>query len=248
VCSSDLTPRLTVTPTPNATTPAPGQPEGVTAKLYTNADGVITQATTLTSADGFMTVSIGTGIVAKDKDGKPLSSITLTPVPEGNLPGALPGGVVTFAGRVFDMQPDGAVFTPSILLTFTAPPDAKIGQEFSVKEFDHTSGTWQDVPTTFDPKTETITAQVSRFCTFGLFAKMITAGPTAVITINPTQNPTQPPDIQTAAVPPTAMSTAVGLIRWVLSLLAQNIIIVVVLVIIVAGFFLYEWKQRRHHW
>jgi hypothetical protein len=242
------TPRLTVTPTPNATTPAPGQPEGVTAKLYTNAEGVITQATTLQSSDGFVTVSIGTGIIAKDKDAKPLSSITLTPVPAGNLPGALPGGEFTFAGRAYELQPDGAVFTPSILLSFSAPPDMKIGQEFSVKAFDRTSGTWKDVPTVYDARTGQVTAQVSSFCCFALFTKWITAGPTAVVTINPTHHPTQPPDIQTAAVPPTAMSTAVGLIRWVLSLLAQNIIIVVVLVIIVAGFFLYEWKQRRHHW
>jgi hypothetical protein len=238
------TPSLTVTPTLNATTPPPGQPEGVTANLYTNAEGVITQATTLQSSDGFVTVSIGTGIIAKDKDAKPLSSITLTPVPAGNLPGAIPGGAFTFAGRAYELQPDGAVFTPSILLSFSAPPDMKFGQEFSVKVFDRTSGTWKDVPTVYDARTGQVTAQVSSFCCFALFAKEITAGPTAVITINPTQ----PPDIQTAAVPPTAMSTAVGLVRWVLSLLAQNIIIVVVLVIIVAGFFLYEWKQRRHHW
>ena len=111
----------TATPVPNATTTPPGLPGSVTAKIYTNADGVITQATTLLSADGFVTVFLGKGIVAKDKDGKPLSSITLTPVREGSLPGALPGGAVTFAGRSYELQPDGAVFTPSILLASCGP-------------------------------------------------------------------------------------------------------------------------------
>lgn len=238
------TPRPAATPVPNATTPSPRLPEGVSAKVYANADGVITQATTLTSADGFVTVSTGTGINAKDRDGKPLASITLIPVPAGNLPGALPGGAFTFAGRAYDLQPDGAVFSPGISLIFTAPRDALIGQDFSVKSYDRATGTWQDVPTRYDPKTGMITGQVSHLSTFALFARTITAVPSAAVT----NTPSQPADLQAAAVPPTAMSIAVGLVEWVVRQLAENMIIVVAVIILVAVFLFYERKQRREQW
>jgi hypothetical protein len=238
------TPSPAATPIPNATTPSPRLPEGVTAKVYANADGVITQATTLTSTDGFVTVSIGTGIVAKDRDGKPLASITLTPVPAGNLPGALPGGAFTFAGRAYDLQPDGAVFSPGISLIFTAPRDALFGQDFSVKYYDRATGTWQDVPTRYDPKTGMITGQVSHLSNFALFARTITAVPSAAVT----NTPSEPADLHAAAVPPTAMSIAAGVVQWVVHLLAENMIIVVVVIILVAVFLLYEWKQRRNPW
>jgi PKD repeat protein len=238
------TPVPTATPTQNATMPSPDQTGSVSAKIYTNADGVITQATTLLSTDGFIMVSLGKGIVAKDKEGKPLSSISLTPVPEGKLPGALPGGTFSFAGRAYELQPDGAVFTPSILLIFSAPGDMKSGQEFAVKVFDHTSGTWKDVPSVYDARTGQVTAQVSSFCCFALFAKSITPEPMAAVPNAPLQRS----DTQTAAIPPTAVGTAAGLFKWIVSLLAENSIIVMVVVILVAGFISYEWRQRRQHW
>jgi PKD repeat protein len=239
-----VTPSVTATPIPNATMPLPRLPEGITAKLYTNADGVITQATTVKSADGLVTVSIGTGTVAKDQKGKPLASITLTPVPAENLPGTLPEGALMVAGRTYELQPDGAAFSPGISLIFTAPRDAQFGQDFSVKYYDRATGTWQDVPTRYDSPTGTITGQVSRFCTFALFTRTITARPSAAVT----NTPSQPADIQAVSIPPTAVSTVVGLVEWIIHLLAENVIIVVVVIILIAGFLLYEWKQRREPW
>jgi PKD repeat protein len=238
------TPNPTATPLPNATTTLPALPEGITAKLYTNADGVTTQASTLTSADGSVTVSVSPGIVAKDQNGKPLTSITLTPVAAGNLPGTLPGGAFMFAGKACELQPDGAVFSPGISLIFTVPRDARIGQDFSIQFYDRATGTWQGVPTRYDPGTGTITGQVSRFCTFALFARTITAIPSAAVA----NTPLPPEEMQAVSVPPTAMSIAAGAVRWVVHLFAENMIIATVVIILVAVFLLYEWKRRRDPW
>ena len=121
------------------------QDQGKTAKIYSNAKGVVTQATALQSTDGFATVNIGTGVVAIDAEGKPLSSITIKALSSENLPNASPGASYSFAGRAYELLPDGATFSPGISISFTAP-DVQFGQEIVVKTFDHASGTWQDVP------------------------------------------------------------------------------------------------------
>ena len=94
---------VTTTQVPNATS-APMDP-GRTAKIYANDNGVITQVTTLKSTDGLATVNIGTGIVAKDAEGKPLSSITIKAIASENLPNASPGGSYSFAGQGIRTSP-----------------------------------------------------------------------------------------------------------------------------------------------
>ena len=233
--------RPTAAPAPEPTTALQRVPESTTAKLYTNAGGVVTQATTLPSADGFVTVMVGTGVVAKDRQGNPLTSITVTPVPAGDLPGNLPGGAFAFAGRSYELQPDDAVFSPDISLVFTAPPDTRFGQDFSIQFYDRDNGVWKDVPSKYDPAAGTITGQVSHFCTFALFAKTITSVPSSAVT----NVPAQPAEIQAVAVPPTAMSVAAGMVQWVIRLLADNMALVAVVILVAGGFLLYERKKRR---
>jgi hypothetical protein len=160
---------------------------------------------------------------------------------EGNLPGNLPGSAFTFAGRAYDVQPDGAVFSPDIPLVFTAPPDTRFGQDFSIKFYDGATGIWKDVPARYDPSTGTITGQVSHFSIFALFSKMITEGPSFAVT----NAPAQPADMPAAAVPPTGMSIAAGMLRWIVRLLTENVLIIGVVILLAGGFLLYERKQRR---
>jgi len=232
--------RPTAAPAPEPTTALQRVPESTTAKLYTNAGGVVTQATTLPSADGFVTVMVGTGVVAKDRQGNPLASITVTPVPAGDLPGNLPGGAFAFAGRAYELQPDDAVFSPDISLVFTAPPDTRFGQDFSIQFYDRANGVWKDVPSKYDPAAGTITGQVSHFCTFALFATTIASVPSGA----GTNVPAQPAEIQAVAVPPTAMSIAAGMVRWIIRLLADNMVLVAVVILVAGGFLLYKRKKR----
>jgi hypothetical protein len=218
--------------------PIPLDP-GKTAKIYANVQGVITQTTTLQSTDGFATVNIGTGVVAKDAEGKPLSSITIKAIPSENLPGTSPGVTFSFAGRAYELQPDGATFSPGITISFIAPT-AQFGQDLMVKMYDSATDTWKDVPSSSNPETGIITAHISHFCCLALFAETVTPESASA---NTSAHPQLTPKVIAPA--PTAMSTFSGMILWVADLIQKNIIIFAGLSILAIAIFLYGRKRRR---
>ena len=218
--------------------PIPLDP-GKTARIYANTQGVITQVTALQSTDGLATVNIGTGIVAKDAEGKPLSSITIKAIPSENLPNTSPGASFSFAGRAYELLPDGATFSPGITISFTAPT-AQFGQDFLVKMYDSATDTWLDIPSSINPQTGIITAHISHFCCLALFTETVTPESASANTPLPTQ---LTPKVIAPA--PTAMSTFMGMILWVADLIQKNIIIFAGLIILVIAIFLYGRKRRR---
>ena len=229
----------------NTTSPAiktPVTPDtGKTAKLYSNIQGVITQATTLQSADGLASVSIREGIVAKNSTGAALSSITINLIPAESVPGIPDGSAFTYAGMAYELQPDGSTFSPSISLSFTIP-QAHWGQDFFIRTFDHASGVWQEVPTTYNPNTGVVNAEVTHFCCFALFSKAVTSVPSDLKTTPPEY---MAPDIIAPPPPPTAMSIFTGMILWVVDMVTKHILVVAGAAILVAAVYLYGRKRRR---
>jgi beta propeller repeat protein len=232
-----------IEPAPNANPPpallAPPDP-GKTEKIYANAEGVITQATLLESTDKYAQVSIGLGVVAKDATGAPLSSVTLTEIPAESLPSIPSSTTYTFAGMAYDLGPDGAHFSPPITLSFTYT-EARWGADYTVRVFDPESGSWQDLPTTRDASTGMITAQISDFCCFALFAK-------PVVTATPAPKPVKtvqmlaPPE--TPAPPPgTALNIFTGMIAWVAGLVIKNVYILVIAVVLGIAYF---FRKRKY--
>jgi beta propeller repeat protein len=217
-----------------ATFPDPGK----AAKIYANPQGVITQATTLQSTDGFATVTIGEGIVAKDTEGKSLQSIAIKAIPADDIHAIPAGSAFAFQGMAYDLQPDNATFSPAITINYTVP-QARWGQEFIVKTFDTDSGTWQDVPTRYNPNTGVVTAEVSHFCCFALFAKAVAPSPTI------TSAPVQLPARVVAPPAPTAISTFSGMILWIIGMVTKNVLIVAGIIILAVALFLYGRKRRR---
>jgi PKD repeat protein len=211
---------------------------GKTAKIYANLQGVITQATKLQSTDGLATVTLREGIAAKESTGKPLSSIAIKAIPADSVPAIPAGSVFAFQGIAYEFQPDSATFSPSIIINYTVP-QARWGQEFIVKTFDTASGTWQDVPTRYDPNTGIVTAEVSHFCCFALFAKV--AAPSRTTTLVPVQLAPQ----GVAPPPPTAMSIFSGMILWIIDMMTKNVLIIAGIVIVAVVLFLYGGKWRR---
>jgi len=218
--------------------PAALPDSGKTAKIYANPQGVITQATTLLSTDGLASVTIGEGIVAKDSIGKSLSSIAIKAIPAEEMHAIPPGSAFTFQGMAYDLHPDNATFFPEITINFTVP-QARWGQEFIVKTFDTPSGTWQDVPTRYNPNTGVVTARVSHFCCFALFAKA--AAPSPPITPVPAQLAPQ----VVAPPPPTAMSTFSGMILWIIDMATKNVLVTAGIILLAVALFLYGRKRRR---
>jgi beta propeller repeat protein len=222
----------TATPTPEPTK-APLDP-GRSAKVYTNAQGVVTQATRLQSTDGRAIINITGGIIAKDSSGKPLTEITIKAIPLEDLPAIPAGSTFMFAGMAYEIGPDGATFSPPISISFALPP-AQWGKDYAVKSFDKKSGTWKDLPTNFDPATGTVTVQVSDFCCFALFTKS-RVSPVATPVATP---PPAPSAAQVKAQPPTtAVSIFASMMGWVADLVMNNLVILVAVIILVIGAFL----------
>ena len=100
--SSEPPKKPAVAAAPPAPSPSPmpqiTEDPGRSAKVYTNANGTVTQATLLRSTDGLATISIGEGIVAKDAQGKPLTVITLKALPSDSLPAGPSGSAFSFSG------------------------------------------------------------------------------------------------------------------------------------------------------
>jgi len=212
---------------------------GKTAKIYANLQGVISQATTLQSTDGLATVTIGEGIVAKDSTGKALSSIAIKAIPADDIPTIPTASAFAFQDMAYDLQPDNATFSPAITINYTVP-QARWGQDFLVKSFNTTTGTWQDVPTRYNPNTGVVTAEVSHFCWFALFAK--TVAPPQTVTQIPAQSPTR---VAVAPPAPTAMSTFSGMILWIVDIMTKNVLVIAGIVIVAVALFLYGRKRRR---
>jgi len=215
------------TPTPAPVTPVPPDP-GTSAKVYTNANGVVTQATRLLSTNGRTTMNIGEGVAAKEANGKPLTEISIKALSPGSLPAVPSGSPFTFAGMSYDLGPDGATFSPPVTLTFTLP-QAEWGKDYSVHYFDTKAGTWQTLPTTFDAATGTVSAEVGHLSVFALFSQ-----PRASPVTTPVATPLPlPPAPQVKAQPPaTAVSIFTSMLGWAADLVMNNAIIPVVVVIL----------------
>jgi len=218
--------------------PAALPDSGKTAKIYANPQGIITQATTLQSTDGLASVTLGEGIVAKDSIGKSLSSIAIKAIPADEMHAIPQGSEFTFQGIAYDLQPDNATFSPEITINFTVP-QARWGQVFVVKTFDTPSNTWQDVPTRYNPDTGVVTARVSHFCCFALFAKAAAPSPT----ITPVPVLLAPQFV--APPPPTAMSTFSGMILWIIDMMTKNVLVLAGIILLAVALFLYGRKRRR---
>lgn len=227
------TPGVTAT-----STPVPADP-GKSAKIYTNADGVVTQATRLQSTDGRVLVSVGEGVVAMDAGGKPLSEITVKALRSEDLPAIPSGSTFMVAGMAYEIGPDGATFSPPVSLSFTLP-QAQWGQDYSVKSFDQKSGTWQDQPTTFDATTGTVTAQVSDLCFFALFIHPLASSGTPVATPAATPVPAPVTPQPQAPPPTTAVGIFTSMISWVVGLVVADAVILAVVIVLVVAVYLYR--------
>jgi beta propeller repeat protein len=219
------------TSTPAPPTPVPPDP-GTSAKVYTNANGLVTQATRLLSTNGRATVTIREGVVVKDAGGNPLTEISIKALSPGSLPAVPSGSPFTFAGMAYDLGPDGATFSPPIALAFTLP-QAEWGKDYSVQSFDIKSGTWKVLPTTFDAATGTVTADIGHLSVFALFTEPRASPATPEATPVPL-----PPAPQVKAQPPaTAVSIFTNMMSWASDLVVNNAIIpVVVAILAIAGY------------
>jgi len=247
--AGSVSPSITSTPVP---TPSPTVTQetkvtadpGTSAKVYTNAQGIVTQATRLRSSDGHAEIIIPEGIVAKDAAGNPLETITIKVLPSGDLPPIPSGSVFVFDGLAYEIGPDGATFSPAVSLSF-APLQPQWGIDYTVRSFDKKTGTWQELPASFDGSTGIVTAQVPHLCVFALFTEPLPGPPV----LSTTQLPLPAAPQQAKAQPPSsAVSIFMNMMEWFMGLLVNNLVIVVAVVILAVAAFLIRMGRMPGSW
>ncbi|QYZ78744.1 hypothetical protein E2N92_04520 [Methanofollis formosanus] len=151
---------------------APAAPVVGSTPLATSATGTVDEPAAVVSSDRIATISVPEGTAAHNSEGTPLDEITIRPASPGEVPDA--AGVTGFvaAGYTYLCGPAGATFDPAITLTFEIPAekwkDLKEG-DLTVRWYNADAGRWEEIPTTVDYETMTVTAEVSHFSTFALF-------------------------------------------------------------------------------
>ncbi|MEN6394897.1 MAG: hypothetical protein ABFC78_00240, partial [Methanoregula sp.] len=175
----------------------------------------------------------------KDRDGNPLPSVTIKSVSPPLMPDLPPTGTVSFAGMAYEIRPDSATFSPDISLTFVYP-DARWGEDYTIKEYEPSTNTWIDLPTTYSPEKGTITASLSHFCCFALFLKTKNAAPPLTAS-NPEQNLPAP----TPGAPPgTAVNIWINMLIWVAEQAVKNLVYIAVAVLIIVLIYFMRRKKR----
>jgi len=161
---------LSVQPTEDAGE-GPSLPAGGPSvkEVLTDEKGVFTEATTIESRDGNVELTIDKGTTGKTEDDKLLSEITITRLAEPPEP---PTGSAAI-GFVYDLEPDGATFDPSITLTFSyTPSHIPVGvdaEDLVIVFWDEDSGEWVELAAediTVDPIANTVSAKISHFTYF----------------------------------------------------------------------------------
>ena len=182
----------TVTATPVPTVPPIPKPTPIDIAGSIGGDWIVTQDIVYSVLGGQAVLTIAKGTMALTAMGAPLQSISVTEVCF-DLPPAPEGAYII--GCAYDYKPDGAIFNPPITLTLKYDP-GKVPAGFDESKlviafYDTATSMWVVYPSVVDTVNHTITAQISHFTQFAVYAPGPTVTPTP--TIAPTPTPTQTP-------------------------------------------------------
>ena len=199
----------------------------------------MTQTTILQSPDQRATLSIGQGVVAKDSAGSPLSSVTIASMPDSGIPETQQGSTFSFAGIAYNLQPDGATFSPATTITFTVP-QAQWSLHYMVKEYDPLAQVWVDLPTIYHPESGTISASVSQFCIIALFSDIIKPSQAPPRTTVQTPLPTiAPPQ------PTSPFGIFYGMVVWLADVFMKNMYFTLIVAAIAVAFYVNRRRKGR---
>jgi hypothetical protein len=138
--------------------------------VYTNSEGYFNLAAVAKSENGLVQLSIAQGVIAKDKDGKGLKTVSIKEVTD-TLSSPVKSTII---GKVYDFGPDGATFEPAISLSFKYDqetlPEGLPEKNLSIATWDAAVKAWVELGGTVDLTAGTITITVSHFSRYTIIA------------------------------------------------------------------------------
>ena len=141
--------------------------------MYTNAEGVFSLAATAKSEDGKALLSFGRGVVAQNKDGSPVKTVSIKPLEELTPP---PDDTTLMSGA-YEFGPDGATFQPGITLSLVYDP-AKLpagfpGGNLMLATWDAAGARWVEVAgSTVDATARVVSAGITHFSRYAIAGRV----------------------------------------------------------------------------
>ena len=139
---------------------------GVEEEFRISDEGEVLETIEATSADGMLTITIPEGTIALDKEGEPLSSLTVDVDPSPPDP---PEDAYII-GLAYDFGPAGATFDPAITFTWSYDPadipEGVAEEDLVLAYYDEDTGKWVELPCEVDRPP--LTASVRHFTTFAI--------------------------------------------------------------------------------
>jgi PKD repeat protein len=186
---------------------------------------------TIVSGDNIAAVQIP---INTNITGGSLDIVNITRIDPKNVPPVPAGAMYAFTGYAYDIEPAGATFDPYVTLQFTIPEQdwaSMSGKDLSIKWFNPATSSWVDMPTTVDPTTRTVSAQITNGGIYGLFT-----------IIPPTPVPTTA--IITTIATPTKAPPVLPFLPFDFGTLLRIIIVIIIVIaaVVVAIYFLRRRK------
>ncbi|PKL62105.1 MAG: hypothetical protein CVV31_07920 [Methanomicrobiales archaeon HGW-Methanomicrobiales-2] len=153
----------------------------------------------IASPDGTANLIVAEGVRAVDAAGNPLAAVTLEPLSPVDVP-PVPGvGAYAFAGYACIAGPEGAAFSPPVILSFNFTEEQwdavynDSGQNgLLVQWYNRSADAWEEVPTTVHPETRSVEAVVLHFSQYALFVEVPGGGAAQVVAADaPPQSETE---------------------------------------------------------
>ncbi len=162
---------------------APSGPGITNLTLYTNSEGLFVLDGKAKSEDGFVNIDIAKGVLAQTKDKTQLKSIKIVAV---DSPAELPSGFL-LVGKVFEITPDGATFTPGITLTLTydaaETPEGTDINSLSIMVYNPATSKWESLASILDKAKSSVSTTIEHFSIYTLASKKTVPPPTTPVYI-----------------------------------------------------------------
>jgi len=187
---------------PSGPGPRPPPPGITDVSDVVTGEGVFTEEVIAKSEDENVSITIDEGNTGLTAEGEPLSEISIIEMEEPPAPPE-DSNVI---GLAYDFGPDGATFSPPITIEFTVdpatlPPDVAL-EDLVIAYYDETlvPPAWVELPTTFDPATNTLMADVSHFTAFAIITVVPAVAPPAPAAFSVSSLSVQPAEVEPSEI------------------------------------------------
>ncbi len=143
---------------------------GAETKYVINHQGELQETVERISENGMLTLTIPEGTIALDKEREPLKRLEII-IEESPPPPPPPKGA-NIIGLVYNFDPSGATFTPSMTITLyhagSMIPEGVAEEELILAYYNEELGEWVNLTSYVDTQANSVTTEISHLTSFAI--------------------------------------------------------------------------------